>query len=422
MPEGENAKIAFVICPLDAPGSETRKRSDQILSYIISPVVKELGYEAVRADGISEPGMITTQIIGKLLEVPLVIADLSYQNANVFYELAIRHAIGKPAILLIEKGQKIPFDISGLRTIELVTESFDLESIERAKDNLREYIKSIQKDPSKVESPVTTAVVFKDLSEGKPEQKLLVQILQKLENIELTLRYGETRTKGVFGNIYIGTQKAPSPIVTMELGGTLNLYFGDVIWSGGIFHLYLSKNGYSSLSTDDKAYGPTFSVAILNNMTHMDTTTYSGYIIGARWIRGMIPKTSIPGGNYYVKAFDGSTAAVAVTDNYFKIVAAFDVVPASGPGKAAIELRGYALPANDYADLSYYNPSTGLWVSIVNLIQADANGQFIYPMLAPDLKKALPAGEQLETHDTITFRMIVKSTGQTETATFQRVS
>jgi len=57
------AKTCFVIAPIGEPDSETRKRSDQVLKHIISPAIKERGYAATRADEISEPGIITTQVI-----------------------------------------------------------------------------------------------------------------------------------------------------------------------------------------------------------------------------------------------------------------------------------------------------------------------------------------------------------------------
>ena len=94
----DDPKICFVIAPIDAEGSETRRRSDQVLNHIISPAAEECGYETIRADNISEPGIITSQIIQHLLEDSLVIADLTGRNPNVFYELAIRHAIKKSVV------------------------------------------------------------------------------------------------------------------------------------------------------------------------------------------------------------------------------------------------------------------------------------------------------------------------------------
>lgn len=100
-------KICFVISPIGEEGSETRERSDKVLKYIICDSVEQLGYEVVRADKISEPGIITTQIIEHIIDSDLVIADLTDKNPNVFYELALRHAIRKPLIQMIMKGEII---------------------------------------------------------------------------------------------------------------------------------------------------------------------------------------------------------------------------------------------------------------------------------------------------------------------------
>lgn len=96
-------KICFVIAPIGEEGSETRKRSDQILKYIIAPAATECGYEPKRADSFATPGIITKQIIEQLIDAPLVIADLTDYNPNVFYELAVRHAVRKPVVQLIDR-------------------------------------------------------------------------------------------------------------------------------------------------------------------------------------------------------------------------------------------------------------------------------------------------------------------------------
>lgn len=89
-------KSCFVISPIGEPDSDTRKRADQILKHVVKPAVAECGYTAVRADEIDKPGIITSQVIQRVVTDPLVIADLTERNPNVFYELAIRHALRKP--------------------------------------------------------------------------------------------------------------------------------------------------------------------------------------------------------------------------------------------------------------------------------------------------------------------------------------
>jgi hypothetical protein len=226
---------------------------------------------------------------------------------------------------------------------------------------------------------------------------------------------------GSSGNIHINRTAPPSPVYVLAVGGSVPLYFGAVTWSGGQVDLYLSTDGYATLTLPgDVKYGPTFSVAKITNAS-VDSTTYSGYSVGFNWINGTIPADlEIAGGVYYVKAFDGATAAVAVTDNYLQIEATFIVEPAWGPGQAELTLKGYALPANDYANLSYDS------TTIKDLVPTDDLGRFVYTMIAPDLMEpnGLPTTynttvESSFGYDNITFTMVVNSTGQSVSDIFK---
>lgn len=113
--------VCFYVAPIGAANTEARQHSDLILASLVEPAVAELGLTVVRADGIEKPGVITKQVIEHVAKARLVIADLSFHNPNVFYELALRHATGKPTIHLIRKGDPIPFDIGQFRTIHIDT-------------------------------------------------------------------------------------------------------------------------------------------------------------------------------------------------------------------------------------------------------------------------------------------------------------
>ena len=149
-------KICFVIAPIDKPGSDIRKRSDQVLEHIIRPVVESCGYKAVRADEIAEPGIITNQIIRHVVDDPLVIADLTGQNPNVFYELAIRHATRKPLVQIINKVEDIPFDVGSMRTIQV--DHQNLDSVEEAKAEIQSQIQYLEANPSSLENPISIAL------------------------------------------------------------------------------------------------------------------------------------------------------------------------------------------------------------------------------------------------------------------------
>jgi hypothetical protein len=81
-------KTCFVIGPIGEPGSKIREDADDLMNYIINPCVtlNEFGYDPpMRADRMNEPGRITSQIIKLLVDADLVIADLTTNNANVYY-------------------------------------------------------------------------------------------------------------------------------------------------------------------------------------------------------------------------------------------------------------------------------------------------------------------------------------------------
>jgi len=216
--------------------------------------------------------------------------------------------------------------------------------------------------------------------------------------------------KASTGYILIETTTAPSSPTQVPAGGTVSLYFGRVTFSGGQFYLVWSKDGFSQISSGDFKYTPTFKVA---DLFSSKPTTVDSYTIGNGWVNGSIPK-DIAGGEYYVKAFDGSATSVAVTDNVIIVTAAFEVVPSWGPGGRAISLKGYAFTANNYVNLSYWDPVAGEEVTIKNLYPTNEKGQFVYNMVAPDLKVVVDPGEQPITSftKTIIFYALDNKTGE----------
>lgn len=112
-------RICFYITAIGDEGSEHRIHSDMFSGSIVEPALEPLKLEVVRADKIDKPGLITKQVIEYLLKSKLVVADLSFHNPNVFYELAIRHMMRLPIVQLIRKSDKIPFDVNQNRTIPI---------------------------------------------------------------------------------------------------------------------------------------------------------------------------------------------------------------------------------------------------------------------------------------------------------------
>jgi hypothetical protein len=108
----------FLISPIGEEGSDVRQHADDVFRYIIEPAMKECEIEAIRSDQLDKPGLISEQMFRFIFEADLCIAVLTNHNPNVFYELAVAHSAKRPVIILIEKGQQLPFDVSGLRAIK----------------------------------------------------------------------------------------------------------------------------------------------------------------------------------------------------------------------------------------------------------------------------------------------------------------
>jgi hypothetical protein len=111
-------KKCFVISPIGDPGTDVREHADDVFEFIIKPAMDEVGMHVYRADHTHRMGRVTDQMFSSILTDELCIAILTFKNPNVFYELAIAQSAARPVIILIQKGQGIPFDVRDLRVIE----------------------------------------------------------------------------------------------------------------------------------------------------------------------------------------------------------------------------------------------------------------------------------------------------------------
>jgi hypothetical protein len=171
-------KNCFVICPFGTPDSTTRKRSDMVLEYLIGPALAGSGMAITRADLAAQPGIVTVHVIQHLIEDELVIADISDRNPNVFYELAIRHAIRKPFIQIIEDGQTIPFNIQDIQTV-----IYDTTNVNRIKSAVQMIQKQLiwYSAGGKVTSPVTVAI---DALIGTRTLAQFSELMQKVADLD----------------------------------------------------------------------------------------------------------------------------------------------------------------------------------------------------------------------------------------------
>lgn len=88
---------------------------DEIFTNIIKPALEEAGYLVTRADSFSDQKNILSDIVSGIATAHLVVADLTQNNPNVFYELGICHALRIPTIMLAQEMNEVPFDLRSYR-------------------------------------------------------------------------------------------------------------------------------------------------------------------------------------------------------------------------------------------------------------------------------------------------------------------
>jgi len=126
--------LCFVLMPFGTKKDENGKTIDFIKIYndFIKPSIEEAGLEPIRADEEQIAGIIHKPMYERLMLCEYAVADLSTANANVFYELGIRHAIRPHStISIFTSDTKLPFDISFLRSLPYDRELHNLESLKK---------------------------------------------------------------------------------------------------------------------------------------------------------------------------------------------------------------------------------------------------------------------------------------------------
>jgi tetratricopeptide (TPR) repeat protein len=165
---------------------------DAVWEGILQPAVPP-GFETKRADELRQPGLIDRMYNEWLFEADIVLADLTFGNPNVYYELGIRQALSKKGTILVAcKGSKLPFDVRNQYVINY--DYFAAPTLRAFQTELRQAIgnASIQEMDSPVHVFLPGLVVGRYLGETPPEIRVQ-ELNQRIKDLERILRDQRTR-------------------------------------------------------------------------------------------------------------------------------------------------------------------------------------------------------------------------------------
>ncbi len=218
-----------------------------------------------------------------------------------------------------------------------------------------------------------------------------------------------------YGFIKINTKTESVSGQQVNAGGNINLYFGDITWSGSQFYLLLSKDLSTQVSFGDYIYTPRFSVSnLINPNTKTNYSNDDGYwTIGNNWVNGSFAWAA--SGSYSVKAFDDISETVAVTDTYIIIntpasQTSFQIAPAAGPGGINALFTGSGYSAFTTIDVAYYDQTYYEW-RLWKTVTTNQSGGFSFMSVIPDLGRSNYQGDASEIVSRLQFRTQSQTTG-----------
>jgi hypothetical protein len=193
----QSDKKAFVIMPIGPKDSEIRRHSEGILRAVIRPELQKLGFETTAAHEMNDSGSITNQIMMRILNDDLVIANLTTLNPNVMYEIAVRHAVRKPIVCLCEEGTTLPFDLNDERTIFYTNDRYGVVDI---KDEFQKKVNSAL-DDNAPDNPIYRAAteinISRKIQETAPEDYNLYSKMLEIESLIKTKFSSSTTVKSI---------------------------------------------------------------------------------------------------------------------------------------------------------------------------------------------------------------------------------
>lgn len=112
----------------------------------IRKIAGTLNLSIARADDFFSQNSIMEEIWSAIAQASILIAECTNKNPNVFYEIGLAHAIGRPVILITQNPDDVPFDLQHRRYIQY---AYTPPGMEKFESDLSSTISETLKDLGK---------------------------------------------------------------------------------------------------------------------------------------------------------------------------------------------------------------------------------------------------------------------------------
>jgi tetratricopeptide (TPR) repeat protein len=214
--------LCFVLMPFGKkPAGDGRLVDfDSIYEHLIKPAVVAAGLEPLRADEEMTGGVIHKPMFERLILCEYAVADLTTANANVFYELGLRHAVRQAStVLLFAQGiGQLPFDVAPLRAMPYQLGSDGKPAMN---DTDREILTAKLREARKVN---TDSPLFQ-LVEGFPDiQRLKTDVFRERVEYSGTVRQKLAQARKESIDAVRAVEREIGPLRDAEVGVVVDLF------------------------------------------------------------------------------------------------------------------------------------------------------------------------------------------------------
>ena len=244
---------------------------DEVYKELVAPALTKAACVPFRADQEAGAGDIRTDMYFELMTADVVLADISILNANVFYELGIRHAARERGVLMIHGGwSKRPFDIAPDRTFDYDGKLFPTKKPPRDKA----WKKRVAAEVDRLANVIRQALELDEQTVGSPVYKELVGLVAP------NWKQIKTARAKYFGDVFTDWKSRvevatlngwPGDVLTLADDAPTRFYRTELLWEAAFALISMQRFGVAKsvleelLSLDPK---------------HMKASTQYGLVLG----------------------------------------------------------------------------------------------------------------------------------------------